>query len=175
MLLWHEYCECYLYWSCYLTETCPYIKNLWEENLVMEIAHLHKAVELLERFENKQWQEVIPDGEFPAPISLHENVDYVRKILSDTVQYTTCREDYKRVRDLPENADFFRFQNITNPTTQIVPSHNVIENFIRYRGADYRFQLMPNPVLELRDRRKDNTSVGRIPNATDSTEFFCND
>ncbi len=175
MLLWHEYCECYLYWSCYLTETCPYIKNLWEENLVMEIAHLHKAVELLERFENKQWQEVIPDGEFPAPISLHENVDYVRKILGDTVQYTTCREDYKRVRDLPENADFFRFQNITNPTTQIVPSHNVIENFIRYRGADYRFQLMPNPVPELRDRRKDNTSVGRIPNATDSTEFFCND
>ena len=99
----------------------------------------------------------------------------LRKILGDTVQYTTCREDYKRVRDLPENADFFRFQNITNPTTQIVPSHNVIENFIRYRGADYRFQLMPNPVPELRDRRKDNTSDGRIPNATDSTEFFCND
>lgn len=175
MLLWHEYCECYLYWSCYLTETDPYIKNLWEENLYMEIAHLHKACALLEKYENKQWQEVIPDGDFPAPISLHENVDYVRKILSDTVQYTTNREDYIRLRDLPENADFFRYQNTVNPTTQIVPSHNTIENFIRYRGSDYRFQLMPNPIPELRDRRKDNTSVGRIPNATDSTEFFCND
>ena len=28
MLLWHEYCECYLYWSCYQTETDPYIKGL---------------------------------------------------------------------------------------------------------------------------------------------------
>ena len=43
MLLWHEYNECYLYWSCCVTETNPYIKALWEENLDMEIAHLQKA------------------------------------------------------------------------------------------------------------------------------------
>ena len=88
MLLWHEYCECYLYWSCYLTETDPYVKNLWEENLSFEISHLHKAVELLERYEGKEWQSVIKDGEFPSPICLHENIDYVRKILADTVQFT---------------------------------------------------------------------------------------
>lgn len=32
MLLWHEYNECYLYWSNYMTETDRYIKRLWEEN-----------------------------------------------------------------------------------------------------------------------------------------------
>ena len=47
MLLWHEYVECYLYWSCYMTETDGCIKALWEENLAMEIGHLHKAAELL--------------------------------------------------------------------------------------------------------------------------------
>ena len=175
MLLWHEYCECYLYWSCYMTETDAYIKNLWEENLWMEIAHLHKAAELLKKYEGKEWQEVIKDGEFPAPIALHENVDYVRKILENTVQYTSKREKYVRVNDLPESADFFAFQNTINPTTDIVPSHCVIDTFIRRRGADYRYQVAPNPIPELRNRRQDNTSVGRKPNATDDTgSFTCN-
>ncbi len=175
MLLWHEYCECYLYWSCYLTETDPYIKNLWEENLSFEISHLHKAVELLEKYEAKDYNSVIKDGEFPAPIVLHENVDYVRKILGDTVQYTSNRESYVKVSNLDKNADFFRFQNIINPTTDIVPSHNVIVNMIRSRGSDYRYQTAPNPVPELRNRREDNTSVGRKPNAAQSTSFYCNE
>lgn len=157
-----------------MTETDPYIKNLWEENLYAEISHLHKASELLLKYEGKEWQEVIPCGDFPAPISLHENVEYVRKILNDTVQYTSLKEDYAKIKSLPDDSDFFRFQNIVNPTVDIVPSHNVIENIIRRRGADYRFQLAPNPIPELRNRRKDNTDVGRKPNAADSSEFFCN-
>ncbi|MBQ3221293.1 MAG: hypothetical protein IJB34_04965 [Clostridia bacterium] len=175
MLLWHEYCECYLYWSCYKTETDARIKKFWEQNLAFEIAHLHKAVELLKKYEHKDWQEVIRCGEFPEPISLHENIDYVRKILGETVQYTSVREGYKKVKDLPQDADFFRFQSITNPTVQIVPSHCVIENYIARHGADYRYQVSPSPVPELRDRRKDNTAVGRKPDAADSTNFFCND
>ncbi|MBR2321454.1 MAG: hypothetical protein IKA57_04895 [Clostridia bacterium] len=174
MLLWHEYCECYLYWSCYMTETDPYVKALWEENLSIEISHLHKAAELLKKYERKNWDEVIPCGDFPAPLSLHENIEYVRKILNDTVQYTSKREDYVKVSQLPKDADFFRFQNTVNPTTQIVPSHCVIEEYIRRRGADYRFQVAPSPVPELRNRRQDNTSVGRKPDAADSTDFYCN-
>ncbi|MBQ7373995.1 MAG: hypothetical protein IJW64_05490 [Clostridia bacterium] len=174
-LLWHEYTECYLYWSCYQTETDAYVKNLWEENLSIEISHLHKAVELLRKYEGKEWQEVIPCGDFPAPISLHENVDYVRKILTDTVQYTSLKDDYAKIKDLPSGADFFILQNAVNPTTDIVPSHNVIEKIIQKNGFDYRFQTAPNPIPQLRNRREDNTSVGRKPNATTSTNFTCND
>ncbi len=175
MLLWHEYCECYLYWSCYMTETDTYVKCLWEHNLYTEIGHLYKARELLEKYEGKQWQQVIPCGEFPAPISLHENIDYVRKILADTVQYTTGRDNtYTKVECLSENADFFSFQKITNPTPEIVPSHNVIENYIRRHRHDYRFEVAENPIPALRDRRCDNTDVGRVPCAADSTDFFCN-
>ena len=174
MLLWHEYCECYLYWSCYVTETDGYIKNLWEENLSFEISHLHRAVDLLKKYENKDWQEVIACGDFPAPISLHENIDYVRKILDDTVQFTTDRDNYVKIKDLPSDADFFKFQNITNPNVDIVPSHNVIQTEIARRGMDYRYQTAPNPIEQLRDRRVDNTSVGRKPNATSSSNFYCN-
>ncbi len=175
MLLWHEYCECYLYWSCYMTETDPYVKTLWEENLTFEIAHLHKAVELLKKYENKDYQEVIPCGDFPAPISLHENVEYVRKILGDTVQFTSVKENYIKVGELPSDADFFTYQRQINPNVQIVPSHNVIEEFIKKNGIDYRFQVALSPVPELRNRREDNTSVGRKPNAAPSTNFFCNE
>lgn len=175
MLLWHEYCECYLYWSCYKTETDPYIKNLWEENLSFEIGHLHRAVDLLKKYRGMDWQEVIPVGEFPAPVSLHENISYVRKILGDTVQFTTNKEDYYRIKDLPQDAEFFRYQNVINPTTKIVPSHCVIEEFISRYGMDYRYQVAPSPIEELRNRREDNTDVGRKPNAARSTEFFCND
>ena len=157
-----------------MTETDAYIKNLWEENLLFEISHLHRAVELLKKYENKDWQEVIPNGDFPAPISLHENIDYVRRILGDTVQFTTDKDDYVKVCDLGRNADFFRFQDIINPTTEIVPSHNVIELSIRRRGIDYRYQTALNPVPELNNRRVDNTSVGRKPDAAPSSDFFCN-
>ncbi len=174
MLLWHEYCECYLYWSCYVTETDPYIKQLWEENLDIEIGHLHKASELLKEYENKEWQEVIPDGNFPNPISLHENVDYVRDILESTVQFTGDLEDYVNVNQLPSNANFFEFQKIINPTIEIVPSHIVIDTHIRNYGKDYRFEVAPNPIKELRLRTVDNTSVGRKKDEATSTDFFCN-
>ena len=174
MLLWHEYLECYLYWSCYQTETDPYVKKLWEQNLAFEITHLHKAKELLEKYENKHWQEVIKEGEFPAPICLHENIDYVRKILEDTVQFTSVKEDYKKIKDLPENANFFKFQDVINPTTKIVPTHNVIEERILQSGYDYRYEVAVNPIPELRNRERDNTSVGRKPDATTSSWFYCN-
>ena len=105
MLLWHEYCECYLYWSCYVTETDRYVKSLWEENLEMEINHLHKAAELLKKYEGKEWQEVIPCGDFPAPISLHENIEYVRNVLGNTVQFTSKKEEYVRVESLPVDSE----------------------------------------------------------------------
>lgn len=174
MLLWHEYTECYLYWSCYKTETDPCLKKLWEQNFEFEISHLHKAAQLLQQYEKKDWQEVIKDPVFPKPLDLHENIDYVRKILGDTVQYTSVKEEYKKIKDLPKDADFFRFQEITNPSTDIVPSHCVIERYICCRGTDYRYQIAPSPVEELRNRRQDNTCVGRKPNAADSTDFCCN-
>lgn len=174
MLLWHEYTECYLYWSCFLTETDPYVKSIWEEHLKMEIAHLHKACELLEKYENKSWQEVIPDGEFPEPISLHENIEYVRNILNNTVQFTGDFEEYININQLPKDSNFFKYQNIINPSTEIVPSHIVIDSHIKAYGQDYRFEVAPNPVEQLRNRRRDNTSVGRVPNEAYSSDFSCN-
>ena len=175
MLLWHEYCECYLYWSAYMTETDARIGKLWQKFLAEEVSHLHRAKALLEKYEGKEWQSVISDGEFPAPLSLHENIAYVRDILANTVQYTTGRGDtYVRVEDLPQNADFFRYQCTVQPTPEMTPSHNVIEKYISVFGHDYRYETAPNPQEALRCRTEDNTAVGRVPNAATSTDFRCN-
>ncbi len=174
MLLWHEYVECYLYWSCFMTECDTYIKCIWEEHLDMEIAHLHKAAELLKKYEGKEWQQVIPNGEFPEPLCLCENIDYVRKILGSTVQFTSCKEEYVKLEELPANADFFTYQERMIPSVDIVQSHCVIENHIRRYGRDYRFEVSENPICQLRHRACDNVCVGRVPEAAESTDFFCN-
>ncbi len=172
--LWHEYCECYLYWSCYKTETDPNIKKLWEIHLQYEIAHLHRAAQLLKKYEGKEVEEVIKDATFPTPISLHENVDYVRDVLKNTAQYTSNREEYALVDDLDSDADFFRWQKVLQPTIQSTPSHAVIDAYINRYGKDYRYEVGENPVPELRDRQEDNVTVGRKPNAATSTNFRCN-
>lgn len=171
MLLLHEYCECYLYYSCFKTETCPHVKAIWEQFLDYEIAHLHKAAELLKKYENKDWCEVIPNAEFPVPISLHENVDYVRGILGNTVQFTGHREEYEKIEKLNADADFFKFQHAMMPDVKKTPSHLVIEQSIESNGKDYRFETGENPIEALRDRKEDNITVGREANAAKSTSF----
>lgn len=174
MLLWHEYAECYLYWSNLATETDSYVKRLWEECLAAEISHLHKAAELLRKYEGKEWQEVIGKGEFPEPLSLHSNIEYVRDVLENTVQFTSVREDYKKIEALEPSSDFFAFQKLRNTPVYAVPSHRVIENYIARHGKDYRFEVAPSPVPELRDRKTDNTAVGREAHAALSGDFSCN-
>lgn len=174
MLLLHEYCECFLYYSCYQTETSSYIKKLWEENLVYEIGHLHKAVELLQKYEGKEWQEVIPDGAFPKPLQLHQNIDYIRDVLKNTVQFTSVKEDYEKVEELPPDASFFQYQKLLHPSEELEPAHLLVDSYLNEKESDYRYEKEEHPIPQLRDRGKDNTQVGRTPKAADSTAFECN-
>ncbi len=166
-LLMHQYTECYLYWSCFETETCPSIRSVWERMLQTEISHLHEAAKLLMMEEQKEYQQVIGEGTFPAPIRLESNIDHVRSVLADTVQLTACRESYTFVEKLEQDADFFRYQQLVNANAADVPSHQVIDRYIRAYGQDYRFELAPNPIEALRDRTKDNAQIGRKPRETE--------
>ena len=161
-LLVHQYVECWLYWSCYETETDTRIRGIWQFMFEQELKHLHIALELLRQYEKKDWQEVIPDAEFPAPLVLESNIEYVRCVLGSTVNDTACRERYVDVRtNAPET--FIRYQRLVNDPVRNVMSHTFIEDYIRKNGEDYRFEVAPNPVPELRDRTKDNICVGRQP------------
>lgn len=160
-LLQHEYTECYLYYSCYKDETHPKVKAIWEEMLVQEIAHLHKAAELLKKYEKKNWQQVIPVGEFPQLLSFGPQKTYVRDVLKQTATLTANQETYTDVTELGQNATFFVYQGIVNRDPKSNPSHQVIDKHIKEFGSDYRFEESPNPREELRNRTVDNINLGR--------------
>ena len=159
-LLMHEYTECYLYWSCFQTESDRRIRQLWEELFCQEVAHLHKAAELLKKYEGKEWQQVIPCGDFPVLLDMVPSKDYVRKVL-ETVRVTSCREDYRCVADMPEDADFFCYQEKVNHNIAAAQSHAVIKNYTAENGKDYRYQESAHPICALDDRTCDNTKTGR--------------
>ena len=160
-LLNHQYAECFLYWSAMETESDGRIRDIWSRLFDMEVSHLHRAAELLLAYEGRTWQQVMREGAFPEPLKLESNVDYVRDILKSTVTLTADRESWTPVDQMPEDADFFHYQAMVNGNTEAVESHDIIERMIEREGRDYRFETKENPVKALRDRKKDNTEVGR--------------
>lgn len=161
-LLEHEYTECYLYYSCAKDETDPRIRGIWEALLEQELSHLHKAAELLEKYEKRDYSSVFPEPEFPEPLSFgKDNIPYVRDVLKNTVFLTSKREDYEEVCSLAKDDVFFSHNKKVNGRDCDVPSHAVIDSYLRAHGEDFRFETAPNPVPDLACRTKDNTSVGR--------------
>lgn len=161
MSLMHEYIECYLYYSMLCDESEPSVKKVWEMLLGQEISHLHAAAKNLEKYEKKEWREVIPNGDFPALVSFKSNKDYIRNIIKNTVNFTADRESYTDLKILPKDADFFKYQNKIIKNENEVASHKVVQEHIDRFGEDYRVQDKPHPIKSLDNRKVDNTSVGR--------------
>lgn len=161
-MLMHEYVECYLYYSCYEDETDEYVKGIWEEHFNQELMHLHVAVEHLKKYENKDWQQVIPNGEFPELLKFSPQKEYIRKVLAETVENTALKEDPAVcVKTLSDEAMFFKYQDVVNDDIENMASHVVIKKEIEQNGQDYRYEDSPNPVKELQCRTCDNITVGR--------------
>lgn len=161
--LMHEYIECYLYYSMQHNEVDENIKKIWAMLYEQELAHLHEVLRLLRKYEKKDWKDVIPNGEFPELLKFTSQKDYIREILAKTVSNTGNRESYINIKKLPENADFFIYQNKFIKNAERMPSHIVIADHIKKFGKDYRVQDKEHPIKGLRSRESDNLEIGRIP------------
>ena len=158
----HEYTECYLYYSCFMDESDQEIKKVYERLYYEECGHLQKAAELLEKYEGKTWQCLFPcGGDFPEPLKLEENIDYIREVIAKTVTLTKDREDYVEVADISEKSDFKKYNKQVCKSENAVPSHMVIDHYIKLNGEDFRYEVSEHPIKELRDRTTDNTSIAR--------------
>lgn len=165
-LLLRDYVEAYLYWSFASDEPDSMIKKIWEFHLEQEILHLHMVKELLEKYEMKSVEDVIPDGgAFPEPLHFHDTKDYVRDVLAEQVRLTADKENFVHIDDLPKKHEFFDYQECVNKSEKNVVSHTVIEDYIDQNDEDYRSEDKKNPVKELQDRTKDNTTLGRVQGA----------
>ncbi|HML45868.1 MAG TPA: hypothetical protein PKE04_03860, partial [Clostridia bacterium] len=162
-LLMREYMECYLYYSFLEDEKDRRIRDVWAAHFEMEVAHLHRAAELLRRYERREWSEVIPGGAFPKLLRFHDTRDYVRRVLAEQVLLTADRENYRGVQELPPSFDFFAYQGRVNKNVDRVASHAVVVGHQRAFGEDYRAESKPTPVPALADRAVDNTEIARNP------------
>jgi len=91
-----------------------------------------------------------------------DNIEYVRKILKNTVTNTSLREDYISVDKAESNSNFFKYNNKVNKHLDKEAGHSIIKEHINKFGTDYRFETLENPVKELRDRKVDNNTLGRV-------------
>lgn len=164
-LLMHEYTECYLYYSLMNDETDENVRKVFEQCFIQELSHLHKARMLLNQYENKDYEAVVGEGTFPELLAFNKyaerNKQYVRDVLAKTVRNTSILEDYTKVSELPEDYEFFKYNAQVNKDPSYVASHNVINSYIGEFGEDYRFETAPHPIKELRNRKTDNTDIGR--------------
>ena len=150
-LVLHEYNECWLYWSCYATETDPRIKAIWELHLGMEIEHLRLACEMMKQVERRDPAEFLPATGMPEPMTFEPNKEYVRDVLARTVELGAWDAQFVPIESLPPDHRYFAYQRAVNeggvPSDQVITSHR--EQF----GGEYRFATQgEHPVDTLREQ-----------------------
>lgn len=147
-LAFHEYNECWIYYSFMQEETDPKVRALYELHLAMEIEHLRIACELVKKVERRDPAEFLPAA-IERPLQFKENKAYVRQVLADQVELTSKESEFVPISSLPEDDRYFAYNGTVN--TGWIPTEDVIAQTIEARGEDYRLETEgPNPVPGLR-------------------------
>ena len=149
--VFHQYNECYLYYSFLSQESDPRIKQIWELHLNMELEHLRIACEMLRRFEGIEAAEILPK-ELPEPTLFESNKDYIRDVLAGQVNLRTMGTRYVPLDQLPQDAPYFTYQETVNGGG-FVPSEQVVANHVSQAGSEYRLETEgPHPVESLQQQ-----------------------
>jgi rubrerythrin len=132
----HEAAEIYNYFSCMQYETNPRIKKIWERFLDYELGHLHYAMEVFQKTEKRDVQELLPPS-LPEPIEYTSHREFVRKVLSQEVDLRASGAEFidKRTEKADSPSRIYRdHMNFDGSPSEIV-------------AAGYRW----NPGTELAD------------------------
>jgi hypothetical protein len=160
----HQYNECYMYYSFMSQESDPRIQRLWELHLDMELEHLHQAVELLKRIENKDPEEFLPKT-LPEPVKFESNKAYIREVLASQLELTGREEAIVPMGELSDQPNRFQwYQDIVNGLKDgtMVPSEEVIRMHTAQFGSDYRIQDEgPHPHEGGRQQQPQAFATGR--------------
>lgn len=158
-LVFHEYNECWLYYSFMQEEPDPRVRALYELHLNMEIEHLRIACEMMRQIEGRDPEALLPKS-IERPLSFRDNKAYVRRVLESQVDLTARESEFVPVRSLDSDHRYFAYQATVNEGG--VPSENVIARARGERGDDYRLETEgPNPVPGLvRESQRNGASTG---------------
>lgn len=152
-----QYAECYCYYSAY---NCTQ-QDIYQQHYDQELYHLHSTSSMLQHSTCRVWQQILGDGQFPESIQLQYDKQYIRQVLTSSINITSQLEDYCDSALLDNNSTQSYYQQQLNSNTRHVPSHCVIERHIADCGCDYRQCHTIHPIEQLQDRHHDNTTIGR--------------
>jgi hypothetical protein len=147
-LVMHEYNEAYLYNSFMETESDERVKKIWEQHLDMELGQLQVACELMRKYDGREAEEMLP-AEFPTPLTMEPNKEYVRNVLADQVDLTflgtePVAETHKR---------FEQYQDAVMARDSF--SEDVIDLNHKENGHEYRLQTEgEHPIERMREGSK---------------------
>jgi hypothetical protein len=151
-LVWHEYNECWLYYSFMQHEPDPKVKALYELHLNMEIEHLRIACEMMRAVERRDPAEFLPRS-VERTMLFKQNKEYVRQVLKNQVNLTADGTRFVPVSQLPSDHRFHKYQSVVNAGG--VPTEQVIVEARAKLPEDYRYESQgPNPVPGLRSEQE---------------------
>jgi hypothetical protein len=161
-LVWHEYNECWLYYSFMQHEPDPKVKALYELHLNMEIEHLRIAAEMMRAVEGRDPAEFLPKS-IERTMLFKENKEYVRQVLKNQVNLTADGTRFVPVSQLPSDHRFHQYQRVVNAGG--VPTEQVIAEARTKLADDYRYESQgPNPVAGLRPEKDRQSATTEYAN-----------
>lgn len=145
-LIYLEYLNAYMFWSCGRFEKSEYLRKLFENFFDESVSILRVFTKLLKQKHNQNWFDVINEGEFPPPLRLKENISHIRKLKAEKTNINLLNGEFISSKNLPYNANFYKFQNLRNRNFEDCPSQKVIKSHRLTYGSDYRYEVAPNPI-----------------------------
>ena len=152
-LVFHEYNECWLYYSFMETEPDPRVKALYELHLNMEIEHLRIACELMRMVEKRDPEAILPKS-IEQVMTFKENKAWVRQVLADQTDLIGKNSQFINVAELPAQDPYYAYQAMVNEGG--CPTEQVIAETIAAKGDEYRLETEgehPVPGLRRADQR----------------------
>jgi rubrerythrin len=106
--------EAYNYWSCAQTESDPRFRQFWEEMMRDEIGHVRSAMDLLQRFENKDPEKVLGGDRIEVPIVFEETKGYVNRVLEEQRGLQPYNMEYMPEHKVPKDWPSFAYRDRLN-------------------------------------------------------------
>jgi len=161
-LLFHEFNECWMYYSFMQEEPDPKVRALYELHLNMEIEHLRIACDLMRRVEKRDPEMLLP-ASLDRTVSFKENKAWVRDILARQTDLTAKDSAFVPVAQVPTDDRYYAYQTTVNDAW--VPTEAVIQETRQKCGDEYRLETEgPHPVPGLRredERNGESTEYAR--------------
>jgi hypothetical protein len=133
--VFHQLMEVYNYYHCYTHESDPRIRDIWDEFLHMELAHLQMWGEMLKKYQGVE-PEILFGRNIQVDFKFQENKEYVRRVLDRQRQVRLQDHGWAVKGELPADWPSYRYQQMVNADG--VPSEEIVDFKKEAAGSDGR-------------------------------------